>query len=152
MNNNQKNKRTRTARVGWGILLAVSGLLIFAGIYWFFDLHNLALANIAERTSLAPSEFSQGNPSAFDVIILITRQYAIGYAALGLMALLVAMKGYSYGSQWAWRVMWVLVGTIVAIAVNFTLVGGGGAGGFSYLAVAIVALVGQLLVLRGQAR
>ena len=116
------------------------------------DLPNLALENISERTSLSPSDFQEGNPSAFDVITIITRQYAIGYMALGLMAFLVVLNGYRSGSRWAWITMWVVVAALIAIAANYMLIGGIAGAGIIYLGLAIVALVGQLLILGGRSR
>lgn len=151
MSENQEYSQSRTAKIGWVILLALSALLVLAGIFWFIDLPNLAMENIAERTRLPSNEFRQGEVSAFDVITIITRQYATGYAALGLLAFLVALEGYRHGTRWAWIAMWVLVAAVAAIAVNYTLVGGLAAS-LSYFAAAAVALVGQLLILGGQTR
>ena len=138
-------EQSRIARVGWGILLAMSALLILHGATWFFAGPETALVNIAERTSLAPQEFQQGNPSAFDIITLINRNYSVFEVALGLMALLVGWQGYRYRSRWAWAAMWVLVAAFALLAANFIVPGGASTPGLSYLGVAVVALVGQLL-------
>jgi len=143
--------RSRLARIGWVILLGVSGLLILAGVGWYFSLPQMALENIAERTSLAPDEFKLGESSAFAVITVIARGYGTGYAALGLLAFLVGLEGYRNGSQWAWKAMWVLVGTFVAIAVNFMLAGETVALSLGILVVGVVALAGLLLARSGQA-
>ncbi len=136
---------SRTAKLGWVILLVMSALLIIQGINWSLDGPDRTLTNIAGRTSLTASEFQVGNPSAFDVITLVARNFAIYGAAFGLLALLVAWKGYRHGSRWAWMVMWVLVGAIAAVAVNFIMVGGVSAIGLSFAGLAAIALVGQLL-------
>lgn len=146
MKTNQEYSRTRTAKWGWGLLLGVSALLIFAGINWYFGLPRMALENIAERTTLEPDGFMVGEPSAIDVITLIARNYGTGYAALGLLALLVALEGYRNGSRWAWTAMWVLVAAFTAIAINFTLAAGRiYALSLGILAFAVVALAGLLL-------
>jgi hypothetical protein len=143
--------RSRLARIGWVILLGVSGLLFFAGVSWYFGLPQMALENIAERTSLAPDEFKLGESSAFAVITVIARGYGIGYAALGLQAFLVGLEGYRNGSQWAWKAMWVVVATFAAIAVNFMRAGETVALSLGILVIGIVALAGLLLARSGQA-
>lgn len=140
----------RAAKWGWGILLVLSALLALAGVNWFMTLPDLALENIAERTSLEPAGFMIGEPSAFDVITGITRGYGAGYAALGLLALLVALEGYRHGTRWAWMAMWVLVAAYTALAAIFTLPARGvNAFGLVILAFAVVAVVGMLLARRG---
>lgn len=145
MNNNREDGRTRTARFGWGILLGVSILLTLAGIGWFTSLPQMALENIAERTSLEPAEFMLGEPSAFDVITVIARGYGVGYAALGLLALLVALEGYRNGTRWAWTAMWVLVVAYAAIAGIFILAGETYALSLGILSFALATVAGLLL-------
>ena len=143
--------RSRLSTIGWAILLGVSILLILVGAFWYFGLPNMALENIAERTSLAPDEFKLGESSAFDVITMIARGYGIGYAFLGLLAFLVGLAGYRNGSRWAWRAMWVLVATFVAIAISFMLAGERATVSLGILVIGIVALVGLLLARTGLA-
>ena len=100
--------RSWLSKMGWIILLGMSALIIFGGVSWYISLPELATENIAEYAGLDPSVFMQGEPSASDVIAVVARGYGAGYAALGLMALLVALEGYRNGPRWAWRVMWVL--------------------------------------------
>lgn len=148
----QENSRSRTARVGWGILLSASALLTLAGIFWYMELPEMALDNVAERTSLEPDGFMVGEPSAFDIITLVTRNSSVYAVALGLFALLAAWQGYRYGSRWAWTAMWVLVIALTAIAVNFTLAAGRiYAPSFGLFAIAVIALVGLLLARKGLA-
>lgn len=140
--------QSRAAKWGWGILLVVSALLILAGQFWYRSLPQMLLENIAEFGNLEPGDFMQGEPSSFDVITLIARGYGAGYAALGLMALLVAIEGYRNGTRWAWMTMWVLVLAYAAIAGIFMLPGDY-APGLGSFALAVVALVGMLLARRG---
>ena len=147
-----ENSRSRIARVGWGILLGVSALLILAGIFWYMDLPAMTLDNISERTSLEPDGFMVGEPSAFAIITLVTRNSSAYTVALGLFALLVAWHGYRHRSRWAWTSMWVLVVAFTAVAVNFTLAAGRiYAPGFGLFAFAVIALVGLLLARKGLA-
>lgn len=144
--------RSRLAKPGWVILLGMSALLILAGVSWYFGLPQMALDNIAEYASLEPTVFMQGEPRAFDVIAVIARGYGVGYAMLGLMALLVALEGYQNGSLWAWRTMWVLVATFLAVAATFLLAGESSVLSLGILVLGIVALVGLLLARTGRAR
>lgn len=144
--------QSRLAKVGWGVLLPMSALLVLHGATWFFQGPEIALANIAEPTSLAPQAFRQGSPSAFGIITLITRNSSVFEVALGLFALLVAWRGYRERSRWAWTASWVLVLAFAALAIDFVLAGGLSGGSVGYLIVAAVAVIGQLLAGTGIAR
>lgn len=141
----------RRGKWGWIILLVMSALFALSGLFYFFELPTMALDNIAEPVGLAVNIFQQGTPSSFDVITLITRNYAIGFCALGLFSLLVALEGYRHGTRWAWLTMWVLVAAIGAMGLNSLLIGGVYGATIGYLGVAAVALIGQLLAGRGLA-
>jgi hypothetical protein len=149
MKSDREDTRTKTEKWGWGIMLIMSVLLILAGIGWYFSLPEMALENIAERTSLEPDGFMLGKPSASDTITLIARGYGAGYAVLGLMALLVALEGYRNGTRWSWMTMWVLVLAYVAIAGIFLLAGETYALSLGVLAFAMIAVVGLLLARKG---
>jgi hypothetical protein len=140
--------QSRVAKWGWGILMGASVLLMLAGASWYFSLPQMLLENIAEYATLEPGDLMQGKPSAFDIISLIARGYGAGYAALGLLGLLVSMEGYRNGTRWAWTARWVLVAIFVALAGIF-LLPGDYAPGLGTFALAVVALVGMLLARRG---
>ncbi len=143
-------KPPTAARWGWGILLALSALLVLHGATWFFQGPEVALANIAERTSLTAEAFRLGDVSAFAVITLITRNSSVYEVALGLMAFFVAWHGFGHGQRWAWNLTWVLVAALSALALAFVLAGGIGGASAGYLVVAALALAGQLLAGRGR--
>jgi hypothetical protein len=148
----ETRNQSRLAKVGWVILLGVSALLILAGTFWYMELPEMALDNIAEHANLEPDGFMVGEPSAFDIITLVTRNSSVYAVALGLFALLVAWQGYRYGSRGAWAGMWVLVVAFIAIAVNFTLAAGRiYAPSFGLFAFSVIALVGLLLARKGLA-
>jgi hypothetical protein len=152
METNRENRRTIMAKWGGGILLVMSALLILAGISWCFSLPEMALENIAERTSLELDGFMVGKPSAFDIITLIARGYGAGYATLGLMALLVALEGYRNGTRWAWMAMWTLVLAYATIAGIFLMAGETYALSLGVLSLAVITLVGLLLARKGLVR
>jgi hypothetical protein len=147
----ETRKQTGLAKVGWGILLGMSAVLILAGLSWLFGLPQMALDNIAEYAGFDAGVFMQGAPSAFDVIAVIARGYGVGYAALGLMSLLVALEGYRNGSRWAWRVIWVLAAAFAALAGTFLLAGESYALSLGILFLAVITLLGLLLARKGLA-
>jgi hypothetical protein len=148
----EAKSQTRAAKWGWGILLIMSALLTLAGVNWFITLPDMNLENIASRTGMEPAGFMTGEPSAFDVITLLARGYGVGYAALGLLAFLVALEGYRNGSRWAWTAIWVLVAAFTALAAIFTIAAEGVyAASLGILAFAVIALVGMLLARQGLA-
>lgn len=148
----ETKSQSRAAKVGWGILLVMSALLMLVGINWFMTLPELALDNIAERTTLEPAGFMIGAPSAFDIITMIARGYGVGYAALGLLALVVALEGFRHGTRWAWRAMWVLALAYAALAGTFLLAGETYALSGGLLTLAVLSLLGLLLASRGLPR
>ncbi len=145
MSANQTRPVPMTARAGWGFLIGVSLLLLLHGVFWGMRGPEVALENIAERTSLTNSGFQVGSPSASDVIALTARNFAIVEAALGLMGLIVAWSGFRSRSKLAWTAMAGLVAGLAAMAANFVLVGGLAGGSLGYIAFALLALVGWLL-------
>jgi len=142
----REQTQSRTAKWGWGILIAISALLILNGAGWFFMGPSLAFFELDTGVSLA--EFRQAYPTVARNMATNARQVAIWFLAFGALALLVALEGYRHNSRWAWTAAWVLVAAPAAVGIN-VLAGGEGAFGFGILAVAAVALVGQLLARQG---
>jgi hypothetical protein len=139
---------SKVARWGWAILIAISALLILNGAGWFFMGPSLAFFEVDTGVSL--EEFRGAYPTVTRNIATNARQVAIWFMAFGALALLVALEGYRHNSRWAWNAAWALVAAPAAVGIN-VLAGGEGAFGFSILAVAAVALAGQLLAGKGLA-
>ena len=144
----REGEQSKTAKWGWGILLVVSALLILNGAGWFFM--GGSLATFEQGTGVSLAEFRQAYPTVAHSIAVNARQVAIWFMAFGALALLVALEGYRHGSRWAWNAAWVLVAAPAAVGIN-VLAGGESAFGFGIMAVAAVALAGQLLARRGLA-
>lgn len=138
----RERAQSRTAKWGWGILIALSALLILNGAGWFFVGPSLSFFEMDTGVSL--EEFRQAYPTVARNIATNARQVAIWFMAFGALALLVALEGYRHGSRWAWRASWVLVAAPAAVGIN-VLAGGEGAFGFGILGVAALGLAGQLL-------
>jgi len=138
----REQTQSRTAKWGWGILIAISALLILNGAGWFFMGPSLAFFELDTGVSL--EAFRAAYPTVARNIATNARQVAIWFLAFGALALLVALEGYRHNSRWAWNAAWVLVAAPAAVGIN-VLAGGEGAFGFGILAVAAVALAGQLL-------
>lgn len=85
----QNLNQIRTTKVGWGILLIVSVLLVMDGAFWFFAGPN----------------------------IIHARLVAVWYVSFGMLALLVALEGYRNGTRWAWYASWVLAVALAAIGL-----------------------------------
>lgn len=107
--------RSTASRLGWGILLALTGLLGLNGValYLFVDTH-------VERT----------------IGVLLT--------AFGALALMVALDGFRHATRRAWQTMWLVPVSLAAIGLH-SLRGDRADVPAFYLGLAAVALVGQLL-------
>lgn len=139
------------AKGGWAVLLAISALMLLHAIFWIFEGPAIALESIARRTSLTPEDFNQGSPSAFDVIALTERNFAIVEAALAAVVLLIARGGFRPRSSSAWGPITSFVAALGAMAINFALAGGLQVA-VSYFIGAGVALVGLVLIRTGPLR
>ncbi len=104
-----------TSRLGWWVLLVLSGLLAIngVGLYLVVDTH-------VERT----------------IGVLLT--------AFAALALAVALEGLRHGTRWAWQTSWLLPVSLAAIGLH-SLRGDRADIPTWYLGLAAVALVGQLL-------
>jgi hypothetical protein len=134
------SNHSRLAKLGWGILLVISALLLLNGVTWFFI--GPRLSWIEELGIL--DEFRQTYPAIADNYATNARQVAIWYLAFGLLALLVTLEGFRHRSRWAWYATWVLVAVLAAIGLLYR----DGFGIYS-LGLAAIALVGQLLAGKG---
>jgi hypothetical protein len=116
MNTIETKSKTRLSKWGWGIHLAVTGLLVLnsVGLYIF-------IASTREEQTTA---------------ILL--------GGLGFLALVVALEGARHHSRPAWNAVWVLVGALSLIGVHITVLGELTVGVF-YLSLAGITLVGQFL-------
>ena len=127
---------SRLAKLGWGILLATSALLLLNGLLWFVVGPQQVVASL--------DEFGQVNPLIARQMATNARQVAIWYLAFGLLALLVTLEGFRRSSPWAWYATWILVPLLAAIGVLYV-----DGFGVILLGLAALALVGQLLARKG---
>ncbi|MBI2873359.1 MAG: hypothetical protein HYY00_09265 [Chloroflexi bacterium] len=143
---NDASRRTRTQKWGWGILIAVSALLVLGGVGMYFL--GDSPATFEQDTGVPMAEVRQAYPTVADQVVREGQNIQILVAAFGVLTLLVALEGFRHGSRWAWNATWVLVGWLVVGGLQALVVGGRlDIGGF-FLAFAAVALVGQLLARR----
>lgn len=113
-------EKRMTATWGWRILVIVSALLILNGV----GLYAFIVETHTERT----------------IGVLL--------AAFGALSLVVALEGLRSGTRWAWNTMWVVVASLVAVGAH-TLRGDRLDVPATYLVLAAVALVGQILARKG---
>ena len=94
----ESTKRTsRGTQIAWWLLILLSALLFLAGVGWLVSLPEMMLENIAEYGNVELSALTNGNPSAFDIITLIARGYGLGFSAVGLLGVLLALAGKRNG-------------------------------------------------------
>lgn len=122
-NNVRSKTQSRLATWGWGILVAVSAVLILngAGLFLF----------IADTQ--------------------IFRTAAIVLAGLGLLALAITLDGFRHRTQHAWNSSWLLVAVLAVLAIHIT-VGGERDVAIWHAILAATALAGQLLAGTGKPR
>lgn len=142
---NATTEKPRVARLGWGVLLAVTALLILNGLGWLFVGPDMEVDEMAGALGMPATEFEQTHPAAVDLVARQTRQVAVWYIAFGLLALFVILAGFRRSGHWAWKAGWVLVAAPLAVGL-VQLVGGGASFAFAMLALAGITLIAQLLV------
>ncbi|MGD8751783.1 MAG: hypothetical protein PVG14_10200 [Anaerolineales bacterium] len=142
MTNVRTRSQSRTAKWGWGVLLALSALLILNGVIWFFL--GGSLPTFEQDVGVSLDEFRQAYPTIADYAATQSRQVAIWFVTAGLLALSVAWQGFQHRSRWAWNTTWILVGALAAIGIN-ALARGELPYGSMMVVLSAIALVGQLL-------
>lgn len=115
--------KPRMAKVGWGLLLGLNGLLIADGAAWFF---------------VGPD-------------IIHARLVAVWFMAFGVLALLVALEGYRNGSRWAWNASWVSVAALAALGTVEATMDPSSYFGLVLLGASGLTVVGLLLARKGLA-
>ncbi|MGD2159153.1 MAG: hypothetical protein PVG32_19910 [Anaerolineales bacterium] len=132
----------KTAKWGWGVLLALSAILILNGVIWFFV--GGSLPTFEQDVGVSLDEFRQAYPTVADYAATQTRQVAIWFVAVGLLALSVTRQGFRHHSRWAWNSAWILVGALAVVGIN-ALARGELPYGSLMVVLSAIALVGQLL-------
>lgn len=108
--------RSTASRLGWGILLVLTGLLGLNGVVLYL----------------------------FIVDTHVERTIGVILTAFGVMALTVALEGFRHGTRWAWQTTWLVPLSLAAIGLH-SLRGDRADVSAFYLGLAAVALAGQLL-------
>jgi hypothetical protein len=144
---NASPARRKAAKWGWGILIAVSAVLVLNGAALYFMSASPSI--FQQDTGVPMAEVREAYPTVADQVVREGQNVAILSAAFGALTLTVALEGLRNGSRWAWNATWVLVAWLVVGGFQSLVVNGRlDIGGF-FLATAAVALVGQLLARRG---
>lgn len=138
--------QTRTQKVGWGILLFISALMVLNGVVWFFAGPSRSGPYMARVAGMPEQEFRQLYPGVVEGLSRNRRQVGIWYAAFGAMALVTAVGGLRLGTRWAWHATWAVPAAPIAIGIVYSV--GVGELAFDNLGLftfGALALVGQLL-------
>ncbi len=144
-------EQPRMAKIGWILLMVVSGLYVLNGVAWFFVGPDAVAEDLAEVLGTTADALEDSFPEAVTGEGMEARWDAIYLTSIGAMSLIAARHGYRTGTQWAWYVTWVLVFTIAAVGANGLIGTEGEIGGFVILVLVllVLAVVGQLLAGRG---
>lgn len=139
--------RLRVGTWGWGVLLALSALLVLNGAVALFLVEDL----VEQDYGVPLSELEETYPSVAEGALRRMQSTAIWWIAFGAMSFGVAVAGLRNGSRWAWYVSWVLVLALTAFGIH-ALTGGETVFGVGLLAGAGVAVLGLVLARRGLVR
>ena len=140
---NGQIKHSRVSKWGWGILLAISVLLVLNGVSLFFI--SASPDTFEQDTGVPMSEVSQAFPTVVDEVVGAGQNLSILLAGIGLISLMVAWEGFRRQTRWAWNTLWVLAATLLVAGLKSVLLDGRLDIGGLYLVLAVVTLVGQLL-------
>ena len=146
----ETKKQSRVGKWGWGILLAISALLIFYGVMWYSTGPSISLDYIEQGGGVPMDEFRQAYPEAVAHMVRNMHQEAVWFLAFGLMASIVSLEGFRHGTRWAWNATWGIVVVFTLVGLVYTI--GVGQLAFDNVGMfffAAIALVGQLLARQG---
>ncbi len=141
----ETGQMSRRAKIGWGILLTISALMLLNGVGWFISGPGMNAAYSAEVAEMSVDEFRGRFPGLVAHQARNVRQVAVWYATFGAMALMVSLRGFRHGTRWAWNAAWPVIAAPIAIGIVYTPAGQLNAEGSFLIAVGAVALLGQLL-------
>ena len=145
MNNVIDTPRTRTSKLGWGLHLLISALLVLNGIAWLGVGPRTTLAYPLRLEGISEEVFTQDYPAVVDHIAVNARELAVWYIAFGLLAFLVALEGFRRGSRWAWVASWVVVGAFIVAGINYWIGLPAGFANVGRIGIGVLLLVGQFL-------
>lgn len=113
--------RTQAHKVGWTLLILVSGLLLLNGVVWFFI--GPRIMWFQDATGVPLSTFRGQYPVVADHLAASARQVAIWSTAFATLAVVIGVEGFRHGSRWAWLGGWVVVAFLALLAVNYLVAG-----------------------------
>lgn len=118
MENVIERPKTKTQKWGWGILIAISALMVLNGVTWFFSGPNISQTYL-EQEGVPMKAFTQSYPIVAMHMGRNARQVAVWYLGFGLLSFLVALEGLRHGPRRVWYATWVLVGVPIAIGLVY---------------------------------
>lgn len=143
----QGQGQTRLQKIGWWILIVITGLLTLNGVVWYFVGPGMSASYAAQITNMPPDAFTGLYPQLVHHLGDNAQQTGVLYAAFGLMGWIAAVEGVRRGTRWAWMVTWVAVAAPIVAGLSY-LGDGLSFDNVGQIAIGLVALVGQLLSTR----
>lgn len=143
MSSEGASRPSNGARWGWGILLVLSLLLALNGIALYFI--SASPSTFEQDTGVTYEEVQAAFPSVAEQVIREGQLLSVLLAVIGLMAAVASWAGFRRGSRWAWTITGILLAMLAFFAVRFFLIDARADIGGFYLALALIALVGQVL-------
>lgn len=138
---------SRSAKWGWGILLALSLLLVLNGVALYFI--SASPSTFEQDTGVSYEEVQEIFPTVADQVIREGQLLSVLLSVIGLMAAAASWAGFRRGSRWAWGITGILLAMLAFFALRFLALDSRPDIGGVYLVLALIALVGQVLSGRG---
>lgn len=140
--------RPKGAKWGWGILIGVGILLALNGVALYFI--SASPMTFEQDTGVSLAEVQAQYPTVAQQVVREGQIVATLLTVIGLMTGVAAFAGLREGSRWARLTVWVLLAMLVLFVIQFLIVGNRADIGGTYLVLAVIVLVGQLLARRGR--
>lgn len=142
MMDSQENQ-SRSSKWGWGVLMAISALLILNGVALFFISDNPS--TFEQDTGIPMSEVRDMYPTVVNEVVDGGQSISMLLVSLGVLSLMVIWEGFRHQTRWAWNTLWVLFGTLLVVGLKAILLDARSDIGGLYLGLATITLIGELL-------
>ncbi len=137
----QQGSKKGYEKHAWILVFASSALLLTYSLLFLFFL--LRPPEIVGKTVGEIAAFSPGLASFLEVTVIFSGVATLG---LGIFGMVIARVSYRKAERWAWYALWYLpIFTVAGIVVDFSI---WGSIAFTFIIIAILSILGQLLSYR----